>query len=355
MNKKTVTLELIAERMGLSVQTVSKALRGKPGMSEETRQAIAATARQLGYRTKGQRHSMSVEQLPLIPGANRRFSFVMNGDQSFSGLNQLILQGVQERLSEFGHTVAITVTPPRFADSKSFEEWTEQQNLAYMDGIFLSPSLTPDLEERLLALSMPRILINFPPHAAEVDSIIWDVATAVHQSVNQLMALGHQRILYIGKRVTHRGFTIRWQAFQAAMEHAGLLVDDHAHMVDEVTDRSLWSVELGRKLQVMQATAIISGLDYDLPWIYFACSSAGIRIPEDCSLISLQNAENQTMPGISRPRLLVAEAGERAAERMLWRLANPTLPYEQIRLQGSFFTGDTMRPYTEESSAPRGN
>ena len=92
MNKKSVTLELIAERMGLSVQTVSKALRGKPGMSEETRQAVAVMARQLGYRTKGQRHSMSVEQLPLIPGAKRRFSFVMKGDQSFSGLNQLILQ-----------------------------------------------------------------------------------------------------------------------------------------------------------------------------------------------------------------------------------------------------------------------
>ncbi|WP_020616549.1 LacI family DNA-binding transcriptional regulator [Paenibacillus daejeonensis] len=353
MNKKSVTLELIAERMGLSVQTVSKALRGKPGMSEETRQAVAVMARQLGYRTKGQRHSMSVEQLPLIPGANRRFSFVMNGDQSFSGLNQLILQGLQERLSEFGHTVGITVTPPRFADNKSFEDWAEQQNLAYMDGIFLSPSLTPDLEEKLLALSMPRILINFPPHAAEVDSIIWDVATAIHQSVHQLLMQGHRRILYIGKRITHRGFTIRWQAFQAAMEHAGLAAEEHAHMVDEVMDRSVWSAELGRKLQAMQATAILSGLDYDLPWVYYACSSAGIRIPEDCSLISLQNAENQTMPGISRPRLLVSEAGERAAERMLWRLANPTLPYEQIRLQGSFFTGETIRSYTQEGLEPR--
>ncbi|MFS0722537.1 LacI family DNA-binding transcriptional regulator [Paenibacillus sp. 1P07SE] len=348
VNRKTVTLEQVAERMGLSVQTVSKALRGKPGMSEETRQAVALTAREMGYRTKGQRHSMAVEQLPLIPGAGRRFHFVMTGEHAFSGLNQLILQGLQERLSEFGHTVSILMTPERFADEAACHAWAEQHSLGYTDGLFLSPSVTPDLEARLLALPMPRILINFPPHAAEVDSIIWDVATAVHQSVHQLLALGHRRILYVGHRFVHRGFAIRWQAFQDVMRSAGLPAMESEHVVDQITDRAWWSEELVSKLMALRATAIVSGLDQDLPWIYYACGSAGIRFPEDCSLISLQNTEHATMPGLSRPRLLVSEAGQRAAERMLWRLANPTLPYEQIRLQGTFVTGETLSVCREE-------
>jgi len=341
VNKKAVTLEDIAERMGLSVQTVSKALRGKTGMSEETRQAIAATARELGYRTKGQRHSMVVERMPLIAGERRRFSYLMTGDSSFSRLNQLILQGAQERLSEFDHTVGIAIAPSRFADAAACEQWAEQQNLAYTDGLLLSPSIPPVMEERLLALPMPRILINFPPPAAEVDSIIWDVGTAVHQSVQRLFALGHRRILYVGRRSPHRGFAIRWQAFQTAMERGGLPVAEQEHIVSETDDRALWSEELVRKLQAMAATAIVSGLDYDLPWVYYACGLAGLRIPEDIALISLQDADGEAPAGLSRPQLLVREAGQRAAERLLWRLANSTLPYEHIRLQGVFIPGET--------------
>jgi len=47
--RKTVTLRDLADRLGLSVYTVSKALRGLPGMSEPTRRLVFATARAMNY------------------------------------------------------------------------------------------------------------------------------------------------------------------------------------------------------------------------------------------------------------------------------------------------------------------
>ncbi|MBP1967604.1 hypothetical protein [Paenibacillus aceris] len=43
-----------------------------------------------------------------------------------------------------------------------------------------------------------------------------------------------------------------------------------------------------------------------------------------------------------RPQLAIRESGYRAADRMLWRIANPHLPYEHVRLQGDFFMGSTL-------------
>jgi LacI family transcriptional regulator len=40
---------------------------------------------------------------------------------------------------------------------------------------------------------------------------------------------------------------------------------------------------------------------------------------------------------------MIRESGIRAAERMLWRMANPHLPYEHTLLQGGFYEGSTVK------------
>src|SRR5690606_21466773 len=98
------------------------------------------------------------------------------------------------------------------------------------------------------------------------------------------------------------------------------------------------------KLKRTGPTAILTAVPFDLAWIYYACSAAGLRIPEDCSLIGVIDDRNEQIPNLTRPILLIYESGVRAAERMLWRLANPLQPYECTLLQGPFFAGDTVRP-----------
>lgn len=77
---------------------------------------------------------------------------------------------------------------------------------------------------------------------------------------------------------------------------------------------------------------------------YRACSLLGKRIPDDYSLISLQHEADEFFPQLSRPVLSIRETGIRGAERMLWRLANPSFPYEHTMLQGTFFDGETVKP-----------
>jgi LacI family transcriptional regulator len=218
--------------------------------------------------------------------------------------------------------------------------------LQYSDGIFIPPAIPEFLENTLLQLPFPKVLINYPPPLASVDSVIWDVAHAIHQSVNHFVSMGHRRILYVGDIHTYRGFQIRWQAFREAMRAVGADPDPAHHITRSSDQIDLWIPEFKDKLISGNFSAILCSVDQDLAKIFYAVHSLGRSIPGDYSLISLENMEHPLPPKLTRPTLLIKEAGSRAAERLLWRIANPDLPYEHLRLQGDFIAGDTVTRVT---------
>jgi LacI family transcriptional regulator len=350
--KKKITLQMIADELQLSLHTVSKALRGLPGMSEETRHEVAVAARRLGYRTKAQLHSLNVDHIPLYPLNKRRFKLIVTSDASASRLNQLLLQGVQEKLAEHGHTGEMVMLPPALNSQAAVELWAEQHDLAFADGLFLLPMILPQVEQMLLHLPLPRILFNFPPaDDPEVDCVIWDIEGAVRQSVRHLLDNGHRRIVYIGNTSRFRGFGLRWEAFSDTMREAGLPVSPEQHITAGFSGKGSWVRNVQKHLADSDATAILNGVHQHAAWIYHVCSSIGKSIPRDLSLVSIQHEEDAFVPQLSRPVLPIYETGMRGAERMLWRLANPSQPYEHIYLQGTFVNGNTVRQIRADRSA----
>jgi LacI family transcriptional regulator len=341
--KKKVTLPLIAEKLGLSVYTVSKALRGLPGMSEETRKEVVQLAHQLGYLTKDQENSLIFEGIPRLSMKQRRFLLVTSSDVTGSSPSiQLLFQGLKERLFELGHKIDLAFIPDSLRAHR-FQSWLEQEGVMYSDGLFITALIHEPLESLLLELKLPRILINFPPVGTKADSVIWDVYDATRQSVRYLTANGHQKILYFGDSGKTRGYRLRWQAFLEGMEEAGIQVCEEDHLIHLPHNQEQWVSMLKQHLEQMKPTALLCASEMNLPWIFYACSEIGYQIPQDVSLIRLDHIRSSFIPGITHPVLLMKETGYRAADRMLWRMANPNLPFEHIRLQGPFFEGETVK------------
>jgi LacI family transcriptional regulator len=340
--KKAVTLQTIADDLGLTIHTVSKALRGLPGMSETTRKKVAERARELGYRTKDQESGMSAERIPWAFAKPRRFAMLLIGDTRF---HRLQLKGVQLRLDELGHTLDPLVVPSSLTEGTEFESWLERNEVTFADGLFLTAAIPEWMEAALLQLPIPKVLLNYPPDLAEVDSVIWDVEYAVHRSMEELFARGHRRILYAVDIAPLRGFHLRWKAFAAAAKRLGLddLADPGQHVTSDAADRAAWLDELCGKLSSGRFSAVISAVPSMAEWVSAAAGRLHLTIPDDLSLVGMENEENSYIPGMSRPLLLVREAGERAAELMLRRIANPLLPFEHVRLRGSFYEGHTIR------------
>jgi LacI family transcriptional regulator len=308
-------------------------------MSEETRSKVVRLARKLGYMTKEQVDSLIVDRIAPYPYVQRRFVLIQNdGSQNH---NRLLLKGLHERFWEIGHTVEPVPLPGELR-ACDFEDWAESKGLPYAEGIFIAPRLSVhSLEEKLLKLPVPRILLNYPAPESKVDCVIWDVYEAIYQSVRHLSRMGHSRVMYVGDINSQRGFILRWQAFAEAMREAGneARPEEHAIVRQPADD---WLHRFEAAYRRYRPTAILCGIDEETAPVYYSLLKMGVRIPQDCSLIALLNEQTEHLPLLTRPLLLIREAGYRAADRMLWRIANPHLPYEEIRLRGDFYTGSTV-------------
>jgi LacI family transcriptional regulator len=340
--KKSVTLQTIAEALGLTSHTVSKALRGLPGMSEETRKLVLDTARKLQYQTRNQQNSLAVDRIPVLRSKPFRFLFILGSDGQMAITQQLLL-GIQSRLSELGHKLeAVAVADNTDADD-TLRLWMENHELLYADGLFLPPGLSFELERKLLDFNMPKTIVNFPPLDVKADSVIWDVASAMYQSVRHFHMMGHRNIMYIGSLSPLRGFWMRWNAFNEAMRLNGLKIDPAMHMIEPIEKGEEWFQVLSEKLTVYKPTALLCGLSANVAMVYYTCAQLGKQIPDDYSLITLETLKHEFISELSRPVLPVKETCDRAVDRMLWRIGNPNAPFEHIRIQGHFHEGSTVR------------
>jgi LacI family transcriptional regulator len=338
--RKTVSLMDIADRLGLTVHTVSKALRGKAGMSEETRRLVFRTAWELGYRTKAQEQAMMIEGLTAIAPKPHHFAFVTGANGE---LMSLLYDGIRERLNELGHQIDIFLSPPSVTQPFAIREWVERSGIGYSAGVFISPLIAPGLERSLHLLPNPKILLNYPQAGMNADSVIWDVYDAMVRCVNVLVGAGHTRILYVGPIEARRGFRRRWQAFREALQDHGIREDPGEWVMTLDGPQEEWLKTLADKRERLRPTAMICAIEYVLPWIYKACGALNISIPDDMSLVSMETLETPSDQELTYSLLPVRDTGIRAVDRMLWRLANPHLPYEHLCLQCRWHQGSTVK------------
>lgn len=347
--KKAITLKLLSERLNLSEYTVSKALRGLPGMSEETRRLVQQTARKLGYVTREQKMGLAAEHIPLYPEKPRRFILLLS-KESHMPTDNALAQGIETRLGEFGHRLDTLIVPSALADSRRFDDWDIRHKLDYCDGIFISNALPEPLETILLEKPVPKVLMNFPPPGVAVDSVIWDVEHAAHLSVRHLWEMGHRELVYVGDVQSFRGMRYRWQAFASDIRRLmpsalpeELLVARPPEEEDSSRGRTSRLERLEEKLKQLSPTACICAMEPDLKDVETVCARLGLGIPEDLSVVVLTPSPFIRHTEWTHPVLHIEETGERAAERILWRIANPGSPAEEVRIKGDMFPGKSVR------------
>ncbi len=342
--RKEVSLKDIADRLGLTVHTVSKALRGRPGMSEGTRRLVFRTAGELGYRTKAQELTLVVDRVAALSGKQRRFVLVAETEGGVAGL---LAEGIRERLEELGHRLDVCLCGARTKHPYALRDWLESTGVPYASGIFVAPIGSPGVERALLSLPPPKIIVNYPEAGVEADSVVWDVYDAMTRSVNALAAAGHTRMIYVGQIEARRGFRLRWQAFSEALADNGIRLDPTECVLEPTPTREQWIRSFAEAWERLRPTAVVCAVEYMLPWVVQACRILRIAVPDEASIVGLDTLAGAGLPELTGPELPVHDTGVRAADRMLWRIANPHLPYEHSRLLCRWRQGGTVKKIHE--------
>jgi LacI family transcriptional regulator len=166
---------------------------------------------------------------------------------------------------------------------------------------------------------MPIVLAEFHLDDPKVSTILLDYSAGIHAAVNHLIELGHTRIGFLaGPHTLHSAIT-RLTNFQQSMSEAGLEV--HKDWIIECDHTLKGGVAGFAKLMALDArpTALICSNDMTAIGVLRAVYMAGLRVPEDLSVIGLDDIDfaEFTLPPLTTIRLSRQELAKAAFDALL--------------------------------------
>jgi DNA-binding LacI/PurR family transcriptional regulator len=277
-----VRLKDIAERAGVSVMTVSKALRDEPDVSAGTKTRIKLLAQQLGYVPDSTAQGLRNRTTKLFGLA------VASSADPFLG--RLVL-AVEERAYELGYDLLLAHTlniPER-------EDACIRRFLARrVDGLFLSPVYRIATEARvyqeLFARRVPTVLLGHPaPFCNQFLCIQTDDLLGSYALTRHLLKLGHQRIAFLAGPLATPWAQQRFEGYRRALREAGMDVDDKLVFQAGRTPEEGAKAAAQMIAESANATAVQAVNDL----VALGCAQLflkhGLRIPQDLSLAGFGN------------------------------------------------------------------
>jgi DNA-binding LacI/PurR family transcriptional regulator len=187
-----VTIAGLADRLGLSKASVSYALNGLPGVSDETRERVLALAEQLGWHPSSSARALSRARSDTIGIVLRRDPGLLGAEPYYMSL----LAGVESELSETGQSLLLRMvgTDPG-QDVAAYRRWSAE---ARVDGVMLFDLTFDDPRPRLLdELGLAYVLHGNRETISPGRVLLYDASADARLLVRHLAALGHRRALHI--------------------------------------------------------------------------------------------------------------------------------------------------------------
>ncbi len=206
-----VTQKAIARELGISVSTVSRALRGNPHISAETRRRVAEAAQRLG-------HQPNLLAASLRTGVTRIIGLIVTDiTDPYYGE---VARGVEDCAYEQGYSVLLSMSDRSLEREKLCLEVLRSRRV---DGIILTPVSTDvGARQGLVDAGIPYVLfdaLDVPDDASTVSS---DHAEGVYTAVRHLIELGHQHIAFIGGDPKLPPARMMYTGYRQALSEAGL-------------------------------------------------------------------------------------------------------------------------------------
>ncbi len=316
-----VKLDELAQHLGLSKSTVSRALNGYPDISESTRKRVEVTARKMGYRPLS--HAQAIRT-----GKVRAIALVLNSEEP-DGHNPFLqdfLAGACEAASASDWTMTISTA---ISDRDILNVLNRLYEERKADGFILPRTLVRDARVDLLRkLGVPHILYGRTGYgdASVPDDTSWfDISgeTAMRKAVQRLAEFGHSRIGYVGSDLKFNYSHLRRDGYLEGLDSVGLPVDSDL-IRDGARTRNEGAAQASALMHLEHPpTAIVFATDLAALGFYSVAQDMGLEIGRDVSVIGYDGIpECQYV----RPALTTFAVDSRRAGR---RLA--TLLIQQIR------------------------
>jgi len=319
--EKKVTIRDIADAAGVSIGTVSRALKNQAGLSEQTRTVILRVAKKLGYDIS-----------KLRSGKPGRLIFVLNrniGSLASNPFYSIVLQGVENACREEQVSLSllsIGIGDPILARIRQHEP----------EAILVAGFFDAALLAKISSLKLPTVIADhFVPDCFCVND---DNLQGAWLATRHLIEQGYQRIAMISGPMTHHSVALRSRGYRKALFEAGRLADPNL----EVTlDANLPYAEsavaaMNRLLALPQRPdAVFAYNDETALNAMQACRDAGLSIPEDIAFVGYDDiaSASTSRPSLTTIRVDKEALGYQAAKHLIAGEVSPGEELLPVELQ----------------------
>ncbi|MDM5340501.1 LacI family DNA-binding transcriptional regulator [Fictibacillus enclensis] len=319
------TIRDIARHAKVSTATVSRILNNDSSLSvsEETKKRVLEATMELKYKPL-RKKAPKVE----MKRTECQIGVLILNDETVDTYFQSIRLGIERTCREFDLNIASVMAVGK--SDISSESFCDLDGLIVIGDIDISDLKTIYHQNNNI------VVVDYLPVEKDVDAVISDFENATDEILNYLFSLGHSNIAFIGGKGMVYGLSsknnrekedARHAAFNKIMKEKGLY---HSKFIKTDEWGTANGYALMKELLVEEhlPTAVVVGSDPMALGVYRALHEAGLKIPEDISIVSYDDIEAAAFltPPLSTVKVYTDEMGKTAVKILYDKLNGRNVP-----------------------------
>lgn len=373
-----VTIQDIADALGLSRNTVSKAINNTGILAEATREKVLQKAVEMGYKQFSYLSSLSsdgklnkdfsqqpssslgnITGSPITPPDQKRsialFSSRLLNNSHFAST---MLDKMQRELAGLGYTLTMYRILPEELQALTLPYAFHASETA---AIVCVEMFHANYYDMLCGLNIPLLYIDAPvdlqASSLRSDRLLMDNRTGIHSFVLEMIRRGKKRIGFVGEYLHCQSFFERYMAFREAMVNPGLSIDERFCFLENPAERREspenqksreYQEYLREELQRLPSLpdVFICANDFIALDLLQAFKWLQISVPEDVWLCGFDDAPESRLvsPRLTSIHIHSQIMGFSAVQLLMSRIQNPDMHYRTIYTETSLIyrasTGD---------------
>ncbi|MCM3627202.1 substrate-binding domain-containing protein [Paenibacillus glycanilyticus] len=331
--QNNITMRDIANKLGVSSVTVSKALSDKEGVSDELKQKIKELAQEMGYRYNTAAraikdgYSYNIGVVIADRYASMTQSFYLQFYQFLStALEEEQYSGILHMLSEEDEEQLIL--PRIYHDRKA-------------DGFIVLGQLSNAYISAFHETGVPLVFLDFYTDKTELDYVITDNFYGMYEMTNYLISSGHRELAFVGNVHSTSSIQDRFLGYyKSLLEHHIPLRDNYI-----IKDRD----EKGRFIDFVipdpLPTVFVCNCDQVAYMLIQTLRKQGIRVPEDCSVVGFDNDIYATLaePGLTTVEVDRKEMARAAVGKVLSKIRTNATSSGRVLVRGKMVYRESVK------------
>lgn len=308
--EKKIRMADIAQQLGISVVSVSKALSGKDGVSDETRAKVLELARQMDYVPLRSREKAESHVNSGIIGILMDDLFFADNTFYSNMYRQLV-----KCCNEHGYSAMLELVTSE-AEASCFVPAMVQGKK--VDGLIFMGEFAKDYIRSTVAGGLPHILLDFYHEDLGADSVTSDNVTGGYLLTQHLLRSGRTRIGFVGSILATSSIMDRFLGYSKALLQAGIPV----RMDWVLEDRVGKTTPMPPTLPEDMPEAFLCSCDDTAFTVVDLLKRRGYRIPEDIAVAGYDNYHIAQFctPQLTTYKVNVQAMGRHAVEQLIRKI-----------------------------------